>query len=719
VALLINGAGKWTNTDAFLLGNRVKVHSVEITHKQIVAETTAHVPRYPMCCPSLEVKKASSFRITVLFLLPGGERTRGKETPTVPRQQGKSTAKEKGLNKLRLFALSLLIFLSALAAGSQPAFADNRKEVQEIRGYLSSEEGVVYRIPRLKRGEKLSVYMEGVSGDLDPLVVLIKPGVALDSLRALTLKKVEQGLKPGQGPLEALSKILDENSLIWNDDFRGNYAAAFQYTIPADGSYRLLVRSTMTRETTGTYRLFVGVNAPEVLKGHARQNKSFVVLDRASEASAKGVVESRGTLSAEKYFRFYSLKDMSKGETLYLYVAATSGNLKPVVTLYDLGAKPLRIDNFSGEKSTTVFQYTFARKTRNCRIKISGKSGEGAVTAGGYRLILGVDEPTVLSGQGKTMGRDILKEPIPVKIGIKMQQITNVDQKFENFGVVATLIMEWQDPALSFDPEKSNESLKVYTGDSFSREMSHSGTLWPEFTIFNQQGNRWVQTRTVAVFPDGRATYLERFSTLLQAPDFDFRKFPFDSQRFFIRVDSLFPEWFFVFAPKAGYSETGRQLGEEEWLITKFSTNIEQANIAGRPVSRFNFLFTARRHLAYYIFRIFLPIFIILCVSWVVFFLKDYGKRIDVAAGNLLLFIAFNFTISNDLPRLGYLTFMDAIMISSFVVTALVLILSVFLKSWATEGREALALRIDKYVVRWLYPLAYIAAVAAVVLLFT
>jgi hypothetical protein len=623
------------------------------------------------------------------------------------------------LNKIRLFVVSLLIFVSALAVGSQPAFAANKKEVQEIRGYLSEGESILYRIPRLKRGEKLSVYMEGISGDLDPLAVLIKPGVAPDSLQSLTLKKAEQGLKPGQGPLETLSTILDENSLIWNDDYKGNYAAAFQYTIPADGSYRLLVRSTLTRKTTGRYRLYVGVNAPEVLSGQARQNKSFVLLDQASAASAKGVVESRGTLSAENYFRFYTLQDMSKGETLYVYVEAISGDLKPVVTLYDFGEKPLRIGNFSGDKSTAAFQYTFARKTSNCRIEISGKSGGGAVTAGGYRIILGIDEPAVLSGQGKTMGIDILKKPIPVKIGIKMQEITNVDQKFENFGVVATLIMEWQDPALAFDPEKSNESVKLYTGDSFSREMSRRGTLWPEFTIFNQQGNRWVQTRTVAVFPDGRAIYLERFSTLLQAPDFNFRKFPFDSQRFFIRVDSVFPKWYFVFVPKAGYSETGRQLGEEEWLITKFSTDVGQADIAGRPVSRFNFAFQARRHLAYYIFRIFLPIFIILSVSWIVFFLRDYTKRIDVASANLLLFIAFNFTISNDLPRLGYLTFMDAIMISSFVVTALVLILSVFLQRWATEGKEDRALRIDKYVVRWLYPLAYITAVAAVVLLFT
>jgi hypothetical protein len=243
------------------------------------------------------------------------------------------------------------------------------------------------------------------------------------------------------------------------------------------------------------------------------------------------------------------------------------------------------------------------------------------------------------------------------------------------------------------------------------------GTVSPEFTIYNQQGNRWAQNKLAYVFSDGRVIYLEHFSVTLQAPDFDFRRFPFDKQQFFIRVDSVLPQWFYVFQEIKGYSEVGKQLGEEEWVITNFDTEITQAETAMRPVSRFNFHFEAKRHLNYYIFRIFLPIFIILIVSWVIFFLKDYSKRLDAAAGNMLLFIAYNFTISDDLPRLGYMTFMDAILITGFIVTALVVVLSVFLKRMIEAEKKEFVRRVDKYVITF-YPVAYIIGVILVAMLF-
>ncbi len=106
---------------------------------------------------------------------------------------------------------------------------------------------------------------------------------------------------------------------------------------------------------------------------------------------------------------------------------------------------------------------------------------------------------------------------------------------------------------------------------------------------------------------------------------------------------------------------------------------------------------------------------IIIVVSWVIFFLKDYTKRVDASGANLLLFIAFNFAISSDLPRLGYMTFLDMLMAAVFVVTALMLILAVLLRRLVSDGKEALANRIDRYVV-WFYPFAYVVGLLIVIL---
>jgi hypothetical protein len=110
-------------------------------------------------------------------------------------------------------------------------------------------------------------------------------------------------------------------------------------------------------------------------------------------------------------------------------------------------------------------------------------------------------------------------------------------------------------------------------------------------------------------------------------------------------------------------------------------------------------------------------VLVIILVSWFTFFLKDYGKRVDVASGNLLLFIAFSFTISDSLPKLGYLTLLDTIMVSTFVVTALVIVFNVYLKRMEAEGKESFVQRIDKYMI-WIYPLAYVAAFVIVTIFF-
>jgi len=278
---------------------------------------------------------------------------------------------------------------------------------------------------------------------------------------------------------------------------------------------------------------------------------------------------------------------------------------------------------------------------------------------------------------------------------------------------VASLQMDWQDDELAFSPDECQCRYKLFSGDQFVNYAVENGLGWPEFTVFNQQGNRWTQNQLVILRPDGEATYFERFSTTLQAPDFDFRLFPFDTQEFFIRIDSLFPEERVVYEELEGFTAVGEQLGEEEWVITSFDTSVSSQEFG----SRFSFRFVAQRHRTFYVYRILVPLALIMAVAWVTFFLADYTKRIEVTAANMLAFIAFNFTVSDDLPHLGYLTLMDVIMISIFIQSVLGVVLNVYLKRLELSGRKALAERIDKYTLL-AFPVVFVLVVALVVLLF-
>ena len=111
------------------------------------------------------------------------------------------------------------------------------------------------------------------------------------------------------------------------------------------------------------------------------------------------------------------------------------------------------------------------------------------------------------------------------------------------------------------------------------------------------------------------------------------------------------------------------------------------------------------------------PILLIISVSYITFFLKDYGKRIEIATGNLLLFIAFSFSLGDNYPRMGYLTFLAAIMAITFVINTLVVALNVYFKYLEQNGQLEKADRLEAPF-NYIYPLAYLVSFGLVALLF-
>lgn len=615
-----------------------------------------------------------------------------------------------------------LTFLIGFLGSGNAALAvapDQPGQVQRINGRLAPGENHAYLVRGLEQGDRLTVSMRATSGDLDPAAGVMdtaRPLVEVDAAYRADSRRLAAESDNIALELEALRR---RYFLAWDDDGGEGYAAALEYTIPAAGDYRVIAGaslSTLGRVTFGGYELVIGLNAPGATEP---AGEPFAERELLGGAFAPAVEETTGTLSAAAPQVSLRLADMAAGETLYVVAEATSGNLIPTLILRDFGGKPLQAANLDGHQPRAVLQLALPEAATGYTLDISAASDpSGAATAGDYQALLGLNAPEVLTGTAAETGNPVLKPPIDVQVGIRIERISEVDSQGEDFTVLGSMRLDWTDPALAYSPDSCNCAVKIYTEKEFDRFLVDANSRWPDFVFFNQQGNRWVQSRTAAIWPDGRARYGESFTTNFQA-DFDFRKFPFDTQLFPIYLDMLLPADVYTVADLPGHSGISGEHGEDEFVIEAFTTagEIVPGRVTDTPVSRYSFTFTAPRHLDYYVLQVFVPILLIILISWFTFFLGDYNRRIEVSAGNTLLFIAFSFSLADNYPRLGYVTFLDAVMAVTFVFNTLVLLYNVYMKRLENDGRLERVANIDRFF-DWAYPFLYLGLIGVVAVWF-
>ncbi|MCA9949373.1 MAG: hypothetical protein KDE48_07005 [Anaerolineales bacterium] len=586
-----------------------------------------------------------------------------------------------------------------------PTQAQREGQVEVLNGHIELGEIMHYNVPDLKAGDILYVYMTNASGNLDPTLLLSTSDTDTEELRAELKNDLEALITDGVPPTEALISVIGDAFLAASDNNGQGSDASFEFVVPADGDYLLLALGTLVNETSGGYQLIVSVNEPAILDGiWLPTGAEIAFLDEEASGIATAVQQLTSDIGENRTQRSSVLNPIAAGDTLYFYVGSATPDFVPQLTLKDYSGRTIQESNPFASGQSTTLQYTPLDDSENMQLIVTGLDG----TKGEFRLLAGLNEPAVLTGEALPQGRAIVQGPTEVLINTRLEQITGVDQKAENYGGAYLIEMRWNDPSQAFNPDDCQCTFKTFIGSGLAQLLNDDSFRWPNFTIFNQQSNRWIQNQGMVVESNGDMLYFERFTTTLQAPDFNFRAFPFDTQQFYLRVDALFPDNFFVFNGPLEASQIGDQLGEEEWRLIEYSTEVSTVeNVVVNPSSRFSFGFQANRHLNFYIMRIFVPTILIILVSYFTFFLQDYSKRIDVTSGNLLVFVAFNFTISDNLPRLGYLTFLDAMLAGVFVITALVIAFNVFLRRLELKGKKELAQRIDSYTL-WLYPIAYL-----------
>lgn len=240
---------------------------------------------------------------------------------------------------------------------------------------------------------------------------------------------------------------------------------------------------------------------------------------------------------------------------------------------------------------------------------------------------------------------------------------------------------------------------------------------WPDLELINTVGGRDRTALRLEVFESGEILYTERFQAELSS-NMDFRKFPFDEQSFSILIESYtYREEDLVFADPDAKLGHLRETPAPDWAIGMPRTKISRHEYGEGWFSRYTLEVDADRLPGYFVWQVFLPLFLILGTSWIVFWLSELSDKISVAFTCLLTLVAFNFYTATMLPQLPYNTFIEVVVIAAYVATFVLIGFILVAERLRLAGKDAAYERLDR-AGRWLFPLGLALTLAVTALRF-
>ena len=258
-----------------------------------------------------------------------------------------------------------------------------------------------------------------------------------------------------------------------------------------------------------------------------------------------------------------------------------------------------------------------------------------------------------------------LKPPAKVFGGFEIQEIRDIAPASGYFKARLYVWLFWDEPEANPVLPEGRNSLAFDANGVFER-----GLVWnPEPSFSNALEPPLVDERTVEVWPESLEYWFRAAGTFTdRAGALDFRWFPFDSQKLRIELETPYSTKLvkLVGDPEVDpgiLRDQVKMLRNAEWEFT--DAHIEESNVSyfseeDGTLSQLSIVIDAKRRSGFYLVHIYLPVFIILSLCYFALWLPE--KWSEAIVGTfvtcLLSLIAFNFIVSEDIPKVGYLTVM-------------------------------------------------------------
>ena len=237
--------------------------------------------------------------------------------------------------------------------------------------------------------------------------------------------------------------------------------------------------------------------------------------------------------------------------------------------------------------------------------------------------------------------------------------------------------------------------------------------VWnPRLQFINQQKIWSTLPELVEILPDGEVIYRQRVWGAFSQP-FALRDFPFDQQILTVQLGAVGynPQEVRLITDQGSRTGIASQFSLADWdilswkaSIIPFAPSLEEDTFAGYLLT-----IEAKRKYGYFIIKVIIPLFLIVMMSWVVFWIdpKESGTQISVAITTMLTLIAYRFAVGADLPKVSYLSRLDYLILGTTFLVFGSLIEVVVTSTYAKIGKLDRARSIDRWA-RVLFPLVFI-----------
>ena len=302
-----------------------------------------------------------------------------------------------------------------------------------------------------------------------------------------------------------------------------------------------------------------------------------------------------------------------------------------------------------------------------------------------------------------------LTEHTPVHVGLYVAEITAIEPKENTFTIEGYLDLKWQDERLT-QMGLMNGHPTHFMEQAAERVVGH--IWWPDLIFSNGVGRKIIENQDLIVHPDGTVEYKQKFEQKLEA-HFDLKRFPFDKQRLEIEIESFsWPSTLVKILKWDSWSGFSTKYEIPAWQTEDMRITVEdvQEEREHERFSLFKATINVERRYQYCLWKIMLPLIVIVAISWCVFWvnLENIGNRMEILLAVLLTWVAYQFIFSQDLPKLGYLTYLDYLFLLSFFFIASVFLQAVIVSVLLIRGGQSRirAERINNHC-KWAYPTAY------------